>query len=174
MENFINFGLYREPDADRLKQALENYGIPVKVVSSGTTSGSSVSTVQVGAPALTFLVPESKIESAEKIREELQVVRLDTPSSVRSPYDTANRYLFIISFLSFFLVWVGIFSDQLSQSFHTFFINQAQGVFFAGYGLAAVGLVTFLSAVVLFIYRFSLRKYSREEADQKNKNETRQ
>lgn len=173
MENFINFGLYREPDADRLKQALENYGIPVNKISAGAIQGSA-SAMEARSSSYILEIPESKIESAEKIRQELQMVRLDAFSSVRSPYDKANRYLFIISFLSFFLVWMGIFFDQLSQSVHTFFINQANSIFFAGYGLAVFGLVTFLSAVVLFIYHLSLKKYSLVEAGQKNKNEMRQ
>lgn len=167
MENFINFGLYREPDADRLKQALENYGIPVKVVSPGITSGSA-STVQMGASALTFLIPESKIESAEKIRDELHIVRFDTSHLVRSPYDNINRYLFIISFFSFFMVWLGILFDQLSQSIHTFFIDHTNSISFAVYGLISVGFLTFLSAMVLFIRHHFSKKHLSKKADQTN------
>lgn len=173
MEHFINFGLYSELDAKRLKEALENYEVPVNMVSSGTTIGRE-STAQAGVFAYTLFIPRSKVESAEKIREELHIVRFDTFHSVRSPYDNINRYLFIISFLSFFLVWLGILFDQLFQSIHAFFINNTNGVSFAVYGLMSAGFLTFLSATALFIRRFFRRKFSSHAADQNNKNEMHQ
>lgn len=174
MENFINFGLYLEPDADRLKQALENYGISVQTISSEITSTGLESSIDAGMSAVILLIPESKIESAEKIREELQIVRFNTSLSARSPYNTLNRYLFIVSFFSFFLVWIGVFSDQLFQSFHIFFINHASGIFFLAFGLIAVGLVTFLSAMVLFVYRLLMRRKSVEKSENPNTSDTRQ
>lgn len=119
--DFKNYGTYRGEEADKFKKRLEEEGIPVKKQYPGTNVGTST-TGNAYSPSVTLLIRRSDFKKAEKIREELEVSRVedDAPLPVGYDFFKNNNSIKLFVFLALFsivaaLVYDGVFSEDYPE-----------------------------------------------------------